>query len=100
MSHARGAYWSKNLEDSVEFYEEVIKRKPDNISYKGELANVLWHMDKRKESAKIYSDIAVPMLESGRSTDVANMLGFIGAYFPEKAKEINDLIQKKAEAPK
>lgn len=62
--------------------------------------NVLWHMDKRKESAKIYSDIAIPMFESGRGTDVANMIGFIGVYFPEKAKEISDLMEKKVEAPK
>ena len=88
LSKARAAYWNNNLEQSVSLYRTLIAKDSNNINYKGELANVFWRMKQPKEAAKIYSEIALPMIEAGRSAEVENMLGFIGAYFPEKAKEI------------
>jgi len=88
LNKARAAYWNNNLEQSVSLYKALIAKDSNNINYKGELANVFWRMKQPKEAAKIYSEIALPMIEAGRSAEVENMLGFIGRYFPEEAKEI------------
>ena len=86
---AREAFWQNEKDKSATIYRALVKRDPSVLSYKGELANVLWHQNKQKESATLYAEIAIPMLKEGKSREVANMLGFIGVFFPEKASEIH-----------
>lgn len=92
LDQARVAFWQNDFDKSAKIYQGLVENNPKNINYKGELANVLWHMKKPKESAKLYADIAVPMIQAGRQAEVGNMLGFIGAYYPEKAQEIHMLM--------
>lgn len=91
---AREAFWQNNKDKSAEIYKILIARSPDNVEYKGELANVYWHQNKQKESAALYAEIAIPMLKKGHSTEVANMLGFIGVFFPEKARKIHQMMSE------
>ncbi|MEE9352157.1 MAG: hypothetical protein V3U78_07850 [Thiotrichaceae bacterium] len=86
---AREAFWQNKKDKSAAIYQALVKRDPSSLAYKGELANVLWHQNKQKESAALYAEIAMPLLKEGKSREVANMLGFIGVFFPEKASEIH-----------
>ena len=86
---AREAFWQNEKDKSAAVYHALIEREPSSLSYKGELANVLWHQNKQKESAALYAEIAMPMLKQGKTREVGNMLGFIGVFFPEKAREIH-----------
>ncbi len=86
---AREAFWQNEKDKSAAVYHALIERVPSSLGYKGELANVLWHQNKQKESAALYAEIAMPMLEQGKTREVGNMLGFIGVFFPEKAREIH-----------
>ncbi len=91
---AREAFWQGDKEKSVAIYQALIEREPASLSHKGELANVYWHQEKQKESAALYAEIAVPMIKEGKTKEVANMLGFIGVFFPEKAEELQGLISQ------
>lgn len=91
---AREAFWQGDKEKSVSIYQALIEREPASLSHKGELANVYWHQEKQKESAALYAEIAIPMVKEGKSKEVANMLGFIGVFFPEKAAELQGLISQ------
>lgn len=90
---AREAYWNNGLEESAELYQQLIKANPDVIDYKGELGNVYWRQGMPEKAAALYAEISMPMIEAGNTARVANMVGFIGLFFPEKATEIHNKLQ-------
>ena len=92
---AREAYWNNGLEEAAAIYQALIKLEPDVIEHKGELGNVYWRQGYPKKAAELYSEIAIPMIEQGNADRVANMVGFIGLFYPDKAAEIHGLIQSK-----
>lgn len=94
LFQARNAFWQHNYDQSTEYYQELVNRDPESIEYRGELGNVFWHAGKEREAAAMYVQIAEPMIAAGRGQEVLNILGFIGAYFPDQAKELMDVIQK------
>lgn len=91
---ARNAYWQGDFATSTQYYNQLIKQAPDEISHQGELANVLWKNNQPKEAAALYADIAIPMIEAGKRNEVMNLVGFIGVYFPEKAQAISAALNK------
>ena len=90
---AREAYWNNGLEESAEIYQQLIAANPDVLDYKGELGNVYWRQGFPEKAASLYAEISLPMIEEGNSDKVANMVGFIGLFFPEKATEIHNVLQ-------
>ena len=92
---AREAYWNNGLEESAQIYQKLVEMSPEIIDYKGELGNVYWRQGFPEKAAELYAEISVPMIEEGNTAKVANMVGFIGLYFPEKATEIHNLLQAK-----
>ena len=86
---AREAFWQNKKDKSAAIYKILVQRDPDSLAYKGELANVYWHQNKQEDSAALYAEIAMPMIKQGKTKEVANMLGFIGVFFPDKAREIH-----------
>ena len=90
---AREAYWNNGLEESAEIYQLLIASNPEVIDYKGELGNVYWRQGYPKKAAALYAEISLPMIEEGNADKVANMVGFIGLFFPEKATEIHNVLQ-------
>lgn len=92
---AREAYWNEGFDESAELYMQLIKLEPNNINYKGELANVYWKQGYPKKAAELYSEIALPMIENGNSNSVANMVGFIGLFYPDRAAKIHQKLMSK-----
>ncbi len=90
---AREAYWNNGLEESAEIYQQLINASPDVVDYKGELGNVYWRQGFPKKAAELYAEISMPMIEAGKADKVANMVGFIGLFFPDKATEIHNKLQ-------
>lgn len=90
---AREAYWNNGLDEAAQIYQQLIKANPDVIDYRGELGNVYWRQGHPEKAAELYASIAMPMIEAGDKDKVANMVGFIGLYFPEKATEIHNKLQ-------
>ena len=90
---AREAYWNNGLDESAEIYQQLISTNPDVVDYKGELGNVYWRQGFPKKAAELYAEISTPMIEAGKANKVANMVGFIGLFFPEKATEIHNKLQ-------
>jgi len=90
---AREAYWNNGLDEAAQIYNKLIDNEPEVLEYKGELGNVYWRQGYPKKAAELYSEIAIPMIESGRSDKVANMIGFIGLFYPERAAEIHKKMQ-------
>ena len=91
---AREAYWNNGLEEAAEIYSALIEREPNVIEHKGELGNVFWRQGFPKKAAELYADIAEPMIEKGNGERVSNMVGFIGLFFPERAANIRQLLEK------
>ena len=91
---AREAYWNNGLEEAAEIYTALIEREPNVIEHKGELGNVFWRQGFPKKAAELYADIAEPMIEKGNGERVSNMVGFIGLFFPERAANIRQLLEK------
>ena len=89
---AREAYWNNGLDEAAELYIQLIKLQPNIMEYKGELGNVYWRQGFSKKAAELYSEIAIPMLQRGDVNRVANMLGFIGLFYPDRAAEISQKI--------
>ncbi len=89
LQQARLAYQNGDLNGSVAAYQQLIKAVPNSIEYKGELGNVYYHQNKQKESATIYAEISIALIDQGKSGQVGNMLGFIEAFYPDKAAEIS-----------
>ena len=90
---AREAYWNNGLEEASQIYTQLIELEPAVIEYRGELGNVYWRQGYPKKAAQLYSEIAIPMIEQGNAERVANMVGFIGLFYPEKAAEIYKKLQ-------
>ena len=90
---AREAYWNNGLDESAQIYQQLIELNPDVVDYKGELGNVYWRQGFPKKAAELYAEISLPMIEDGNADRVANMVGFIGLFFPEKATEIHNVLQ-------
>lgn len=91
---AREAYWNNGLEESAQIYQLLVEQNPDVVDYKGELGNVYWRQGFPKKAAELYAAISLPMIEEGESSRVANMVGFIGLFYPEKATEIHNKLQE------
>lgn len=89
---AREAYWNNGFDEAVELYLQLIKLNPTKMEYKGELGNVYWKQGYPKKAAELYSEIALPMIENGHSNKVANMVGFIGLFYPDRAATIHQKI--------
>jgi hypothetical protein len=90
---AREAYWNNGLDEASQIYIKLIELEPDVLEHKGELGNVYWRQGYPKKAAELYSEIAIPMIKAGDGERVANMIGFIGLFFPDKAAEINRQLQ-------
>ncbi|CAA6813766.1 MAG: Unknown protein [uncultured Thiotrichaceae bacterium] len=93
LKAAREAFWQNKKDEAASIYKQLIEMQPDVLEHKGELGNVYWHQNKQKESAELYAKIAIPLINSGKSAQVENMLGFIGAFYPEKATEIHHYLR-------
>lgn len=92
---AREAYWNNGLDEAAEIYQKLIVLEPNVLDHKGELGNVFWRQGFPKKAAELYSEIAIPMIKEGKGESVANMLGFIGLFYPDRAAQINDHLQVK-----
>lgn len=90
---AREAFWNNGLDEAGEIYIQLIKLEPDVLDHKGELGNVYWRQGYPKKAAELYSEIAIPMIQGGKMESVANMIGFIGLFYPDRAAQINDHLQ-------
>ena len=90
---AREAYWNNGLDEASQIYSQLIELEPTVIEHRGELGNVYWRQGYPKKAAQLYSEIAIPMIEQGNSERVANMIGFIGLFFPDRAAEIHKRLQ-------
>ena len=90
LTMAREAYWNNGLDEAAQIYKQLIKAEPKIVEHRGELGNVYWRQGYPKKAAEIYSEIAIPMIESGNSNRVANMIGFIGLFYPDRATVIQD----------
>ncbi|KAG1707516.1 hypothetical protein GQR58_003171 [Nymphon striatum] len=97
---AREAFWNNGLDEAAEIYIQLIKLEPDVLDHKGELGNVYWRQGYPKKAAELYSEIAIPMIQDGKTEPVANMLGFIGLFYPDRAAQINDHLQATANKKK
>ena len=93
LKMAREMFWHDKHEESARIYQHLIQREPNVLDYKAELGNVYWHQNRQPEAAAIYADIAIPMIEKGQSQQVRSMLGFINAFYPEKAAAIQQRLQ-------
>lgn len=92
---AREAYWNNGLDEAAQIYGKLIKLEPKILEHKGELGNVYWRQGFPKKAAELYSEIAIPMIDEGGSERVANMIGFIGLFYPDRAAEIHKKMQSK-----
>lgn len=90
---AREAYWNNGLDEAAAIYQQLIQREPTVVGHKGELGNVYWKQGFPEKSADIYAEIALPMIKNGDADRVANMVGFIKLFHPEKAAEIKETLQ-------
>ena len=90
---AREAYWNNGLDEASQIYTQLIELEPKVIEHRGELGNVYWRQGYPKKAAELYSEIAIPMIEQGNSERVANMIGFIGLFYPDRAAEIHKRLQ-------
>lgn len=86
---AREAYWNNGFDEAAELYIQLIQLEPNKLDYKGELGNVYWRQGYPKKAAELYSEIALPMIENGNPDRVANMIGFIGLFYPDRAIKIH-----------
>ena len=92
---AREAYWNNGLDEAAQIYNKLIENEPKVLEHKGELGNVYWRQGYPEKAAELYSEIAIPMIESGGTERVANMIGFIGLFYPDRAAEIHKKMQSK-----
>ncbi len=97
---AREAYWNNGLDEAAQIYMKLIEREPKVLEHKGELGNVYWRQGYPKKAAELYSEIAIPMIENGNSERVANMIGFIGLFYPDRAALIHQKMQSNLGAKK
>ncbi len=93
---AREAYWNNGLDEAAQIYEKLIEVEPKVLEHRGELGNVYWRQGYPKKAAELYSEIAIPMIEQGGKERVANMVGFIGLFYPDRAAKIYKQIQLKS----
>jgi len=91
---AREAYWNNGLDEAAVIYQQLIKIEPKVVAHRGELGNVYWRQGYPKKAAELYSEIAIPMIESGNAERVANMVGFIGLFYPDRASVIQDRLEQ------
>jgi hypothetical protein len=91
---AREAYWNNGLDEAAQIYQQLIKREPQVIEHKGELGNVYWRQGYPKKAAELYSEIAIPLIESGSSERVTNMVGFIQLFYPDRVEVIMDRLKR------
>jgi len=92
---AREAYWNNGLDEAAQIYKKLIEAEPKVLEHKGELGNVYWRQGYPQKAAELYSEISIPMIENGHTDRVANMIGFIGLYYPDRAAEIQYRMQLK-----
>jgi len=100
LTMAREAYWNNGLDEAAQIYKHLIKIEPDKIEHRGELGNVFWRQGYPKQAAELYSEISLPMIEQGKADRVANMIGFIGLFYPDRAAEIHKRLESETEKSK
>ena len=88
---AREAYWSKEFDRSVDFYNSLLELDPQP-AYKGELANVYWKQGKNQQAVDLYTEIASWMAEQGRTDELISIKVYADLVDPDKAAEIGQYL--------
>lgn len=91
---AREAYWSSELDRSVSFYTSLLKKVPDSLQYKGELANVYWKQGDTKQASTLFTEIAPQLAAQGRMAEALNMKLYVDMVEPTLAKTIDAALSK------
>jgi tetratricopeptide (TPR) repeat protein len=91
---AREAFWSKEFDNAISFYQSLLKVAPNSLQYKGELADVYWELGKtqpeaQKQAAQIYAEIAPAVAAAGNVQHALNMKMFVQLVDPTLAASIN-----------
>ena len=89
---AREAYWSDEYDQSVGFYQSLLK-KENKPEHKGELANVYWKQGKSTEAVSLYAEIAPWLAEQGRTAELQSIKVYADVVDPTKAAEIGASIK-------
>lgn len=89
---AREAYWSGEYDQSVGFYQSLLK-KENKPEHKGELANVYWKQGKSTEAVSLYAEIAPWLAEQGRTAELQSIKVYADVVDPTKAAEIGASIK-------
>jgi tetratricopeptide (TPR) repeat protein len=94
LQAAREAYWSNELDSAAGFYQSLVKKVPDSVEYKGELANVYWKQGNARQAAELFTEIAPKLAAAGRATEALNMKLYVDMVDPELAKKIDAALGK------
>ena len=86
---AREAYWSNEYDRSIEFYQVLIQKEPNNLAAQGELANVYWWQGNTQKASELFSQLAPKLAAQGRQQEALNMKLYVDMVNPTLAKSIN-----------
>ncbi len=76
---ARKAYWDKNYQQAIRYYQLLIQENPRNPDYFGELGNIYYALNDDQNASKAYYQAAMILLEQNQNKRAAILLSPITA---------------------
>jgi len=89
---ARKSFHRGDFESSINSYEQLISKTPDNFDAYGELGNVYFSQGEMKQAAGSYYEAAAILVRLGQLQRANSLVGMLGNMDQDKAKQLQALI--------
>lgn len=94
LNRARNAFWSGNYQEAERLYSELLAENPDNPDIHGELGNVYYAQGKWPEAGESYYNAAHQLVKLGYVARANYLQRIIAGLDAEKAKLLDEEIEK------
>lgn len=89
---ARKAFYTRNFEESISSYEQLIANTRDNFDAHGELGNVYFNQGKKIEAAAAYFEAAAILVRLDQARRAESLMSLLNYLDAEKASQLKELI--------
>lgn len=90
--YARQSFHRRDFENSINSYEQLISKTPDNYDAYGELGNVYFNQGKIKLAASSYYEAAAILVRLGQVERASSLMSMLSRMDPDKAEKLQELL--------
>ncbi len=90
---ARKAFWSRDFDRAIAFYQRLIEQNPDNPDYLGELGNIYYNLNRFDRAAELFQQAGLLLVQQGDLARARQLLPELAALDPERGRQLQQALE-------